>query len=80
MSSITARTHVIHSDLAPRRTETHASELTLRATIALIVLAFIVAVIGVVAWQPAVIITAGLMTAITVPFLVTAFVANLSAK
>ncbi|MGO3796932.1 MAG: hypothetical protein ACTJGR_07430 [Pauljensenia sp.] len=80
MSSLTAQTRAFHGAFIAPAAETHASELTLRTTVALVLLAFVIAVIGVVAWQPAVIITAGLMTALTVPFLVATFLASLSTK
>lgn len=80
MSSLTAQTHAHGFGTTARNQTTHTSVLTLRTTVALVLLAFVIAVIGVVAWQPAVIITAGLMTALTVPFLVATFLASLSTK
>lgn len=80
MSSLAIQADAFQGSFVPFSTRTHASVLTLRATIALVLLAFVVAVIGVVAWQPAVIITAGLMAAITVPILVTGYLASLSTK
>lgn len=80
MSSLTAQTHAHGFGTTARNQTTHTSVLTLRSAVALMLLGLAVAILGVLAWQPAVIITAGLMTSLAVPLLVTALLVNYSAE